>query len=73
MMAVTSMKPKLKTYSVTLRFDGKIHIVVQAQNENEALDLAIINCNSDHIESWEPSRGQAEVVDDSPAAEAPRS
>ncbi len=46
----------MKTYAVTVPFTGTMFIEVQAENEDDAIETALSEVTSEHIEGWNAVR-----------------
>lgn len=67
----------MRTWGVTVPIAGHAYIVVEAETEDEAIDRALDEVTTDHLDSWEslrqfnqgnvcycPSPWEAEAVDE---------
>lgn len=68
-----------RIYSVLVPIAGHAHVTVEADDEESAIDLAMQEVTTDHLEDWEalrrfnqgnvcycPSPWEVEVVDETP-------
>ena len=46
----------MKTWSVTIPITGLAYLEVEAETEDEAIDIAMDSVTIDEVETWEPIR-----------------
>lgn len=59
----------MKTFRITAPITGMVEIYVEAETEEEAIEIASDTITSDNIVEWQEDLSRADVVDETPDPE----